>query len=150
LNRKDVWSVVEIREKKNVSSEEKRFEVKMGALRGVYIQILEFGIFTIGFCICITFQISHLCYRSTFVTLKFTKSNFIGGFNQNIGLNPGVGPINTGPSMNPGPMGPGGVINPMNQGGMPQQQSMGQVRPMVPGGMIGQRMSLNPHQNYMG
>jgi len=46
--------VVEIREKKNVSSEEKRFEVKMGALSGVYIQILEFGIFTIGFCICIT------------------------------------------------------------------------------------------------
>lgn len=51
--------------------------------------------------------------------------------------------------MNPGPMGPGGVMNPMNQGGMPQQQ-IGQVRPMVPGGMIGQRMG-NPHQqNFMG
>jgi hypothetical protein len=61
-------------------------------------------------------------------------------------MNPGMGPMPT------GPMGPGGMnqINP----GLQQTQQMGQVRPMGPGGMMGQRMGnpmgMNPHQNFMG
>ena len=68
-----------------------------------------------------------------------------------------AGPMNSGPMvagpMNSGPMVPG-VMNQMNQGVLPQQQQMGQVRPMGPGGMMGQRMGspmgMNPHQNFMG
>ena len=93
---------------------------------------------------------------------------FNQGVPQNQGMNPGMGPMNSVPMnsvpMNSGPMNSvpmnsgsmvPGVMNQMNQGVLPQQQQqMGQVRPMGPGGMMGQRMGspmgMNPHQNFMG
>ena len=82
-------------------------------------------------------------------TVTFISTYFSGPFNPsgpvNPGMNPGMGPMPTGPMVP-------GAINQMNPG--LQQQQMGQVRPMGPGGMMGQRMGnpmgMNPHQNFMG